>query len=466
MPTITRKIRLAVVGDDKEIKRVYDYLRGASEATCMAFNECMSALYIAELNKATKEEKKELNRFYSRQTFTKKESGFSDNIIFPEGLALAAYVNRQAQQKFSKAYKDGLMYGKVSLPTFKKDCAIPLHVRFVSLAGDKNCNNGIYHGYADTNELINGLENDVEPKVYLNFPNNITFRICFGNPWKSREQRVTFARIFNREYEIQGSSIQINHKGKIILNLSMNVPKKEIEMTSGKVMGVDLGLAIPAVCAFNDDDYKRLYVGNIDDFLRVRTQLQSQRKRLQKSLKNANGGHGRSKKLASLDKLKSKEENFAETYNHMISRRVVDFAVKNGASQINLEDLSGFGKDENGKSKEDDKTKKVLRYWSYYELQSQIKYKAEMYGIEVKMIDPAYTSQTCSYCGEIGNRETQSKFVCTNPDCKCHKMYGDKGDCFNADFNAARNIAISVKYTDGKKVKKKKSKKTEKEMIA
>lgn len=464
MPTLTRKVELYVVGDKEEVSRVYDYIRLAMNATYKCFNECMTALYIAQVKEDTKEDRKELNHLYSRQTYTKKETAFTNDIVFPEGLALAAYVNRMAQQKFVTSLKNGLMYGCVSLPTFKKDCAVPLHVKFVSLAGEKGTNTGFYHEYADVNDLVNALEYDNSPKVFLRFPNNITFGVVFGNPYRGREQRSVFSKIFLGEYKIQGSSIQINSKGKIILNLSMEVPKKKMEHIEGRVVGVDVGLAIPAMCAINDDDYTRSAIGNIDDFLRVRTQIQSQRRRLQKSLKNTSSGHGRTKKLKPLERIAEKERNFANTYNHMVSKRVVDFAVKNGASQINIEDLSGFAKDKNGKSVEDDNMKRVLSNWSYFELQQQIRYKAEQYDIKVRTVNPAYTSQTCSYCGQIGKRETQSKFVCTNPDCRCHKMY--KKDWFNADFNAARNISLSTDYTDdeeGKKIKKKKSAKKKSE---
>ena len=49
----------------------------------------------------------------------------------------------------------------------------------------------------------------------------------------------------------------------------------------------------------------------------------------------------------------------------------------------------------------------------------------------------AYTSQTCSRCGNIDkeNRQTQETFVCT----KC-------GFKLNADHNAAINIARSIEF--------------------
>lgn len=214
---------------------------------------------------------------------------------------------------------------------------------------------------------------------------------------------------------------------KIILNLSLSIPKKEHDLDENTIVGVDLGIAIPAMCALNNNSYQRLKIGNKDDFFRVRTQLQAQRKRLQSGLKYASGGHGRGKKLQALDKLKNRESNFVQTYNHMVSKNVVDFAIKNNAKYINMEDLSGF-----------DGNDIILRNWSYYQMQQYITYKAELNGIVVRKINPYHTSQTCSKCGhwEEGQRESQSQFKC--------KSCGFEA---NADFNAARNIAISKEFT-------------------
>ena len=59
-----------------------------------------------------------------------------------------------------------------------------------------------------------------------------------------------------------------------------------------------------------------------------------------------------------------------------------------------------------------------------------------MEGIEVRLVNPAYTSQTCCNCGERGERKEQSVFRCMNPECS---EYGKE---INADYNAARNIAL------------------------
>ena len=208
--------------------------------------------------------------------------------------------------------------------------------------------------------------------------------------------------------------------------MSMDIPKQELELDENTVVGVDLGIAIPAVCGLNNNDYIRQSIGSKDDFLRVRTQLQSQRRRLQKSLSTTSGGHGRKKKLKPLERLSDRERNFVKTYNHYVSKNVVDFAVKNKAKYINIEDLSGF-----------DSSKFILRNWSFYELQQFITYKASKYGIEVRKINPYHTSQTCSCCGhwEEGQRIDQAHFKC--------KACGIE---LNADFNASRNIAMSTDF--------------------
>jgi IS605 OrfB family transposase len=135
--------------------------------------------------------------------------------------------------------------------------------------------------------------------------------------------------------------------------------------------------------------------------------------------------------------LEEYEKNFVENYLHHISKQCVDFAVKNHCKYINIENLKGYDADD-----------KILRNWSYYKLEQYITYKAERYGIIVRKINPCFTSQVCSFCGsyEKGQRKTQSDFLCANENCTSHS---EKHKYINADFNAARNIAMSTLYYDG-----------------
>ena len=60
-----------------------------------------------------------------------------------------------------------------------------------------------------------------------------------------------------------------------------------------------------------------------------------------------------------------------------------------------------------------------------------IKYKAEAKNVQVREINPAYSSQRCNRCGHISanNRNSQSDFHCEN----CEHTA-------NADLNASKNI--------------------------
>ena len=431
--TITRKVQIYPVGDKKEIDRVYKYIRDGMYNQNKAMNQYMSALYMSAIIDASKEDRKELNHLYTRISTSKKGSAYSTDIQFAKGLPVGAFTQK-VKQDFQKSVKDGLLYGKVSLPIYKKDNPLLIHVDYVRLKRtNPHQDNGLYHNYKDEEEFLNALFFDNEkPEVFLKFSNGITFQIVFGNLHKSLELRHVFQNIFNETYQVQGSSIQFDKSGKkIILNLCLAIPKRQIELDENTVVGVDLGIAIPAVCALNNNTYIKQSIGSKDDFLRVRTKIQAQKRRLQRSLKYSSGGHGRNKKLKALDKFTKYEKNFVQTYNHMVSKNVVEFAVKNNAKYINIEDLSGYHSNDF-----------ILRNWSFYQLQQYITYKAELYGIEVRKINPYHTSQICSCCGhwEEGQRVTQSKFICKNPECK---NYGKE---INADFNAARNIAISTDF--------------------
>jgi IS605 OrfB family transposase len=221
---------------------------------------------------------------------------------------------------------------------------------------------------------------------------------------------------------------------ELYLLLVVNIPQEQHVLNKKIVVGVDLGINVPAYVATNCTE-ERKAIGDRDHFLNTRTAF-SRRFHSFQRLKGTAGGKGRKNKLEPLERLREKERNWVHTQNHLISRDVINFALQARAATIQMEDLSGYGKDEEGNVKPENKF--LQSKWSYFELQSMIKYKAAKCGIKVNLIAPAYTSQTCSWCGQMGSRESTS-FVCQNPGCE---QYGKD---IHADYNAARNIARSNK---------------------
>lgn len=339
---------------------------------------------------------------------------------------ILANLNQKIQENYNNNQKK-IESGERALSTYKKGMEIPFSIR-------------------ENKRLKLFIK---EEGIYLKWFKEILFRLEFGKD--ASNNRCIVERLIEsdkqqknkgEDYVANNSSIKLvkNEKNtRIFLLLSIDIPAKKQVLDKEVVLGVDLGIKCPLYLAINKNDNFKMQIGDIEHFHNQRTMFHKRFKSLQK-LMCTQGGHGRKKKLEPLEKLKEKERNWVHTQNHVYSREVIKQALKQNAGTIHMESLKDFGKDKEGYVKEE--YKYLLRYWSYYELQSMIEYKAKLEGIEVKYIDPAYTSQTCSYCGERGERKKQEDFVCTNSQCK------RRGEKINADFNAARNIAMSKKIVE------------------
>ena len=416
---ICRRMKLILSKDElgeEQVKKIYKFISDGQYVQYKALNFLSGELYSRFFdydmdfqNSEFKDYKKEILR---------NTNPILNKFKFPIGLDTKSLITRKVDKDFSAAIKNGLMKGERSAPSYRRNT--PLLTRGRDLK--------FRHEYQSIEELENHIT-DKDLKITLHWVHNYEFEVCLGysikNAWQLRQDILS---ILKGEYKIKGSSIEVV-KTEIFLNLSMEIPKKAHKLDENTVVGVDLGLKIPAVCAVNNSR-ERKYIGDINDFFRVRTKLQSQYTRTQRSLKLNTGGHGRKKKMQALNRLKDKEKNFANCYNHNVSKAIVEFAVSVGAKYIHLEDLSGFDSDQT-----------ILRNWSFYQLQNFITYKAERVGIIVKKVNPAFTSQTCSRCGNLedGQREKQKDFKCK----KC-------GYYANADYNAAKNISLSTDFTDEK----------------
>ena len=339
---------------------------------------------------------------------------------------ILANLNQKIQENYNNNQKK-IESGERALSTYKKGMEIPFSIR-------------------ENKRLKLFIK---EEGIYLKWFKEILFRLEFGKD--ASNNRCIVERLIEsdkqqkkkgEDYVANNSSIKLVKNGRntrIFLLLSIDIPAKKQVLDKDVVLGVDLGIKCPLYLAINKNDNFKMQIGDIEHFHNQRTMFHKRFKSLQK-LMCTQGGHGRKKKLEPLEKLKEKERNWVHTQNHVYSREVIKQALKQNAGTIHMESLKDFGKGKEGYVK--DEYKYLLRYWSYYELQSMIAYKAKLEGIEVKYIDPAYTSQTCSYCGERGERKKQEDFVCTNPQCK------RRGEKINADFNAARNIAMSKKIVE------------------
>ena len=107
------------------------------------------------------------------------------------------------------------------------------------------------------------------------------------------------------------------------------------------------------------------------------------------------------------------------------SKAIVVEATRVGAAMITMEDLTHI----RSRIKAGKRVRARLHRWAWRQLQSFVEYKAHAAGIAVEYVNPAYTSQTCSCCGSLGQR-LKHRFVCNQCGLRAH-----------ADLNASRNLA-------------------------
>lgn len=358
---------------------------------------------------------------------------FSDSILNGDILDLLI----ADRVKYTSRRKE-IQNGECSIPNFRKGMPVPFRIKIGP--GRKT--------------LAICRREDNPNNIYVKFPKGLEWDLCFGRDRSNNREIVE--RVLSGQYDVGNSSIQESKNKKRFLLLVVKIPKESNKLDPNRIVGVDAGINIPLYAVLNDSEKTKIKIGSRETFLNVRKRMDAQRRSLIKDLRHSTmGGHGRTQKLQAQDYFKSKERNWVHTQNHIYSKSVIEFAIKHKAGVIHLERLTGFGKDEKNNSI-GTQYKFLRRFWSYYELQSMIEYKANAAGIEVRYIDPYHTSQTCSFCGhyEPNQRLDQPTFMCKNPECTKGKGKQRKDGSYegiNADWNAARNIANSDKIFDRKK---------------
>jgi putative transposase len=197
--------------------------------------------------------------------------------------------------------------------------------------------------------------------------------------------------------------------GKWFMSYSYNTPVLQEQEIQG-FLGVDRNSVENVVVCADVMSGKVRKLG--PDVSGITKNFRNRRKNLQKKgAKNA------------LKKIRRKQSNRVKDINHKTSKSVVDYA-KSHRFAIVLEDL--------GKISKKGKAKRYVQksQWSFYQLETFIKYKASLLGIPIYFVNPAYTSQVCSRCGSINK-----------PNGKVYKC--DCGSLTHRDSNAAFNISAN-----------------------
>jgi IS605 OrfB family transposase len=180
-------------------------------------------------------------------------------------------------------------------------------------------------------------------------------------------------------------------------------------VASGPVMGVDVGENTLAASSTG-----RIWGGEAlrhrrDQHLALRRRLQS---------------NGSQSARQTLRQVSGRERRRVTHINHELSKGIVAEARRIGAARIVMEDLT----DIRAHIRAGRRMRARLHRWAFRQLQGFVEYKARAVGITVEYVNPVYTSQRCSACGQLGTR-LKHRFEC---DC---------GFRAHADLNASWNLA-------------------------
>jgi IS605 OrfB family transposase len=210
-----------------------------------------------------------------------------------------------------------------------------------------------------------------------------------------------------------------NHDGVWWLHIVVTVPAPDVEPTD-EIVGVDLGIAQPAVTSTNRFLGKPAWKAIEGRLFYLKRQLQRK---------------GSTSAKRHLRKVKGRQARFRRDCDHVLSKQIVESAQP-GATIV-LENLTDIRK--RSKLRKQTKTSRRVHSWSFAQIKSFVAYKAEGRGCTVAGVDPRHTSQTCSCCGHQArnNRRSRGRFVCRVCGFELH-----------ADLNAARNIAAKY-HADG-----------------
>jgi putative transposase len=194
-------------------------------------------------------------------------------------------------------------------------------------------------------------------------------------------------------------------RGKWIADIALTLP--EPEPTTGEaIMGVDLGIKIPAVVHVIGKGSRFFGNGRSQRF--KRRQFYSQRRSLQQA-----------GKVRTVKQRQGKERRWMRDVNHQLSRRIVTHAHahEQGVGIIRLEALAGSRqrttRTRRGAARSKArKNHRMKNTWTFFQLTQFSTYKAERLGIRVEQIDPSYTSQTCPACF-AKNKADDRRYVCS-----------------------------------------------------
>lgn len=293
------------------------------------------------------------------------------------------------------------------------------------------------------------------PNKYLGLPkppkfkntNNKKNEIIFttaGIRYKNGTLKLSLSKAIQDKFQVQSLNFDMKNV-KIPVNLSrinqiklqwnnsskrwylLIIWENEIinKVTGDNVMAIDLGLDNLATCVFKDNPQCIIFSGK-----HIKSKNAYYNKEIarltsivMKQCKNSK--HFRRTKQ--IIKLQTKRNNYIKDQIHKISKNIVELALTMDCNTIVIGDFSGIKQENHAKS---------FVQIPQQELVKKIKYKAELVGLKVIMVNESYTSG----CSAIDLEEINKANYNKSRRITRGLFKTNNGMLINADVNGALNI--------------------------
>lgn len=245
-----------------------------------------------------------------------------------------------------------------------------------------------------------------------------------GNPYEKNnhgamEKRVTYTIKFLKDRKVKIIFFQETEKSNYIYNDNRNNILGVDVNTSSNLFSLSNGVQIP---------YDEKIINQAAKLNKTMSHKQTNKSVSEKNVDEVNKVY--SKKIQRrIDKMVRR----AEHYQNYKSHELIEYMKDNGFNYLVMEDLdiksnkTKTKKNSNGIKLNYNDVAKTLRINN---LKNVLERLCKKENFNFAKVNPAYTSQTCSVCGNIDKKSRNHRmFLCTN----CH--HSD-----DADINAAKNI--------------------------
>ena len=333
---------------------------------------------------------------------------------FPEYNALPTDISQAILKKLSESWASFKQLNKL-----KEKGKLPEHIKKVSPPK-----------YFKNRKLNQTLPMSIIPVLSSrsyslgDFSFSFTIPKDFKETYGIRKRLEILAtyKIPYKSYKLKKAEI-LNRNGKWYVNISIEIPKKEIKETEKvNYASIDLGIRNLITLAIYDKERKLIRVYQFKSKELLKEWKYWNRKIAKHQSKMVKSGHkGSSLKLRRYYENRNKRIKIAI---QQMTNKIVQILERYGVKEVFIGNLTGireskdYGKELN---------KLLHNFWVRRQIEEILKYKLEEKGIGLTPIPEAYTSKTCFNCNLEVKRPKQHFVVCSN----CGKLHSDTNGAIN-----------------------------------